>query len=82
MAGRLRIFLLNGPILTCQKHVSWNPMASFNVNEIHLRNVHVREPFRRHLYLTHIATGTVCGFGASGYIYALQTAVTRLSQSN
>lgn len=51
--------------------------------EIHLSNVHAREPFRHHSYLSDIALGVICGLGADGYSYALQTAVNRLSsQSN
>ena len=50
--------------------------------EIHLSNVHAREPFRHHSYLSDIASGVICGLGAAGYSYALQTAAKRLSQSN
>jgi len=48
--------------------------------EIHLSNVHAREPFRHHSYLSDVASGVICGLGADGYSYALQTAVKRLSQ--
>lgn len=48
--------------------------------EIHLSNIHAREPFRHHSYLSDIASGVICGLGADGYSYALQTAVQRLSQ--
>lgn len=50
--------------------------------EIHLSNVHAREPFRHHSYLSDIAAGVICGLGADGYTYALQTAVKRLSQTH
>ncbi|EXU75393.1 MULTISPECIES: type II 3-dehydroquinate dehydratase [Erwinia] len=50
--------------------------------EVHLSNVHAREPFRHHSYLSDIAAGVICGLGADGYSWALQTAVKRLSQSN
>lgn len=49
--------------------------------EIHLSNVHAREPFRHHSYLSDKAVGVICGLGADGYLYALQTAVKRLSKS-
>lgn len=49
--------------------------------EIHLSNVHAREPFRHHSYLSDKAIGVICGLGADGYSYALQTAVKRLSKS-
>ncbi|MDC9590918.1 type II 3-dehydroquinate dehydratase [Xenorhabdus sp. XENO-10] len=48
--------------------------------EIHLSNVHAREPFRHHSYLSDIAVGVICGLGADGYSFALQAAVNRLSQ--
>ena len=50
--------------------------------EIHLSNVHAREPFRHHSYLSDVSAGVICGLGADGYSYALQTAVKRLSQSH
>lgn len=46
--------------------------------EIHLSNVHAREAFRQHSYLADIAKGVICGFGAKGYHYALDAAVTAL----
>ena len=56
--------------------------AEYAFIEIHLSNVHAREPFRQHSYLSDIAAGVICGLGADGYSYALQTAVKRLSQSH
>ncbi len=50
--------------------------------EVHLSNVHAREPFRHHSYLSDIAAGVICGLGVDGYSWALQTAVKRLSKSN
>ena len=46
--------------------------------EVHLSNVHAREPFRRHSYLSDIAVGVVCGLGPIGYGLALAAAVQRL----
>ncbi len=48
--------------------------------EVHLSNVHQREPFRHHSYLSPIAVGVICGFGASGYSMALQFACQRLAR--
>ncbi|MGL1957277.1 MAG: type II 3-dehydroquinate dehydratase [Colwellia sp.] len=42
--------------------------------EVHLSNVHAREAFRQHSYLSDIATGVICGLGAKGYSYALDFA--------
>ena len=46
--------------------------------EVHLSNIHQREEFRKHSYLSDIATGVICGLGAIGYELALQAAVARL----
>ncbi|MEQ1528858.1 MAG: type II 3-dehydroquinate dehydratase [Methylococcales bacterium] len=40
--------------------------------EVHLSNVHAREPFRKHSYFSDIAKGVICGLGATGYELALQ----------
>lgn len=50
--------------------------------EIHLSNVHARETFRHHSYLSDIAVGVICGFGAEGYYFALQAAISRLSKTH
>jgi 3-dehydroquinate dehydratase-2 len=47
--------------------------------EVHLSNVHAREPFRRHSYLSDIAVGIIAGLGAQGYEFALQAAIRQLS---
>ncbi|MDC9724843.1 MAG: type II 3-dehydroquinate dehydratase [Gammaproteobacteria bacterium] len=43
--------------------------------EVHLSNVHAREEFRQHSYLSDIAVGVICGLGAQGYQLALQAAI-------
>jgi 3-dehydroquinate dehydratase-2 len=40
--------------------------------EVHLSNIHGREPFRRHSYFSDQAAGTICGLGSRGYELALQ----------
>ncbi len=42
--------------------------------EVHLSNVHAREPFRAHSYFSDVAKGVICGLGAHGYELALQAA--------
>ena len=46
--------------------------------ELHLSNVHAREPFRHHSYLADKAVGVICGFGAGSYGLALEGLVAHL----
>lgn len=46
--------------------------------ELHLSNVHAREPFRHHSHLADKALGVICGFGASSYSLALRGLVGHL----
>lgn len=43
--------------------------------EVHLSNPHRREPFRHHSYLSDIAVGVICGFGANSYFLAMSAAL-------
>ncbi len=40
--------------------------------EVHISNVHAREPFRHHSYLSPIAIGVIAGLGTRGYTLALE----------
>jgi 3-dehydroquinate dehydratase-2 len=46
--------------------------------EVHLSNIHAREPERRHSMLASAAVGMVCGLGADGYEFALRGLVRTL----
>ena len=46
--------------------------ASVPLIEIHISNVHAREEFRHHSYISPVARGTVVGFGVYGYVLAIQ----------
>ncbi len=46
--------------------------------EVHITNVHAREAFRHHSYLSEIAAGVIVGLGVAGYRLAVQAAVERL----
>jgi len=43
--------------------------------EVHLSNVHAREPFRRHSYFSDLAAGVISGLGPQGYELALEAAI-------
>lgn len=48
--------------------------------EIHLSNIHRREPFRQHSYFSDVAIGVISGLGAEGYTLALHYATHFLNQ--
>jgi 3-dehydroquinate dehydratase II len=50
--------------------------------EVHLSNVHRREPFRHHSYFSDQAEGVICGLGWHGYLYALDYALEKLAARN
>uniref|UniRef100_UPI0012F91C94 type II 3-dehydroquinate dehydratase n=1 Tax=Sedimentibacter sp. B4 TaxID=304766 RepID=UPI0012F91C94 len=50
--------------------------------EVHISNVHAREEFRRHSFLSDLAVGVLTGFGAFGYTMAMSYAIDRLSSSS
>ena len=49
--------------------------------EVHLSNVHARDEFRRHSYLSDIAIGVICGFGKNSYMMALGAVIHQCKPS-
>ncbi|KAF0095396.1 MAG: 3-dehydroquinate dehydratase II [Puniceicoccaceae bacterium 5H] len=45
--------------------------AGLKVIEVHISNVHTREAFRHHSYISPVAAGVICGLGLKGYSLAL-----------
>lgn len=52
------------------------------VIEVHLSNIHKREPFRHHSYISDIALGQIAGFGPDGYRFAVEAGVRHLLTLN
>lgn len=46
--------------------------------EVHISNIHQREAFRHHSYLSGIAAGVICGLGVEGYTAAIDFAIKKL----
>jgi len=46
--------------------------CEFPIIEVHISNVHKREAFRHHSYVSTVASGVIAGFGTQGYPLALQ----------
>jgi len=54
--------------------------CDITVIEVHLSNIHQREEFRQHSYISKVAVGMICGFGGYGYEMALEAAAKILDK--
>ena len=59
-------------------HDAIRGIAPVPVAEVHLSNIHAREPFRHKSMISPVAIGMICGFGPLGYTMAIQALAARL----
>jgi len=80
MADKVAFIILNPAAFTHTSVALRDAMAASRIPfiEVHLSNVHAREPFRKHSYFSDLATGVISGLGAEGYALALQAAIHKL----
>ena len=72
-ADGARAIILNAGALTHTSVALMDALKAVGlpVVEVHLSNVFRREPFRHHSHISPVAEGVICGFGAFGYVMAL-----------
>jgi 3-dehydroquinate dehydratase-2 len=56
-------------------------VAELPVIEVHISNIHAREEFRHHSYISAVATGVIVGLGPQGYLFALEALASRLGEA-
>lgn len=80
--GHVDFILLNAGAYTHTSVAIHDALAGIDIPffEIHISNVHRREEFRHHSYLSDIAVGVIVGFGLDGYEFALRGAVRQLEE--
>ena len=52
--------------------------ADMPIYEVHISNIHSRESFRHHSYISAISVGVICGLGTQGYSLALRAIAQKL----
>ena len=82
MQDKVGFILLNPAAFTHTSVALRDALAATHIPfiEVHLSNVHAREPFRKHSYFSDLAVGVISGLGAQGYELALAAAIERLKK--
>ena len=82
--GTIDFILINPAALTHTSVALRDALLSVDIPfiEIHLSNVHARESFRHHSFLSDVAEGVICGLGTQGYEFALLAAKRFLQQQH
>ena len=65
--------ILNAAAYTHTSIALHDAVSAINVPviEVHLSNIFAREEYRHHSYISDVAAGVICGFGATGYVLAV-----------
>lgn len=81
LRGRAAAVVINPGGLTHTSVALRDALAAIElpIYEVHISNIHRREEFRHHSFLSNIAEGVVCGLGTRGYEYALRAAAEKLA---
>ena len=76
-AGNTDFIIINPAAFTHTSIAIRDALAATGIPfiEIHLSNIHARESFRKHSYLSDLARGVISGLGPSGYRLALEAAI-------
>lgn len=79
-SGRIDGAVVNAAAYTHTSLALRDALAAVSVPfvEVHLSNIHAREPERRHSMIAGLAIGVICGFGADSYRLGLRALVDRL----
>ena len=81
--GRHQGIILNAGAYTHTSIALMDALISVEIPavEVHLSNIHARETFRHTSYISKAALGQICGFGAQGYILALDALAAHLNEA-
>ena len=80
--GKIDFIIINPGAFTHTSVAIRDALLSVDIPfiEVHLSNVHAREKFRHHSYLSDVAQGVICGLGEQGYEFAFMAAKQIVSQ--
>lgn len=75
--GRFEALVINAAAYTHTSVAVRDAIAAVGIPavDVHLSNIHAREPFRRHSYVAEVAVGQISGFGPHSYVLGVEAAV-------
>ena len=80
--GRMAAIVFNPGAFTHYAHALADALAAYDgvVVEVHLSNPMAREAWRRTSVISPVATGTIAGFGGTGYRLAVEAAIAKVEE--